>query len=69
MLKNDSVASYLGRFTHIKDNIVAVGEIVDPNSMARKILNNFTKPLGPFVRGIIYRDILPTCKIIWDDFV
>jgi hypothetical protein len=47
----------------------AVGEVVDPNSMARTTLNNFTKPWGPFVCDIVAREVMPTWERIWDDFV
>jgi hypothetical protein len=49
MLDSESVTSFLGRFTQIRDELAIVGEIVDPNFMVRTTLNNFTKPWGPFV--------------------
>jgi hypothetical protein len=49
MLKSESVTSYLGRFTQIRDDLVVVGEIVYPDFMVRTTLNNFSKPRGPFV--------------------
>jgi hypothetical protein len=69
MLKDESVTSYLGRYTQIKDELVVVGEVVDLDSMVRTALNNFTKPWGPFVHGIVARDIMPTWEILWDDFI
>jgi hypothetical protein len=42
---------------------------VDPDSMVRATLNNFTKQWGPFVRGIVAREIMPTWERLWDDFV
>jgi hypothetical protein len=35
----------------------------------RQALNSFTKPWGPFVRGIVAREALPTWERMWDDFV
>jgi hypothetical protein len=32
-------------------------------------MNSFTKPWGPFVRGIVYREVMPTWERMWDDFV
>jgi hypothetical protein len=55
MLKTESVTSYLGRYTQIRDELAVVGEVVDPESMVRTTLNNFTKPWGPFVRGIVFQ--------------
>jgi hypothetical protein len=42
---------------------------VDPDSMVRTTLNNFTKPWGPFVHGIVSREVMPTWERMWDDFV
>jgi hypothetical protein len=42
---------------------------VDPDSMVRTTLNSFTKPWGPFVRGIVDKEIMPTWERLWDDFV
>ena len=49
MLDFETVTSYLGRFTHIRDELAAVGEIVDPDFLVRTALNNFSKPWGSFV--------------------
>jgi hypothetical protein len=69
MLKSDSMTSFLGRYTHIRDDLGAIGEVVDPNSMVRTALNSFTKPWGPFVHGIVAKEIIPTWERLWDDFV
>jgi hypothetical protein len=69
MLKSESVTSFLGRYTQIRDELGAVGEVLDPDSMVRTTLNNFTKPCGPFVHGIVSREIMPTWERLWDDFI
>jgi hypothetical protein len=60
MLKDEMVTSFLGRYTQIRDELGAVGEVVDPNSLVRQAMNSFTKPCGPFVRGIGAREVMPT---------
>jgi hypothetical protein len=60
MLDSESITSYLGIFTQIRDELVAVGEIVDPDFLVRTTLNNFTKPWGSFVRGIVAREVMLT---------
>jgi hypothetical protein len=60
MLDSELVTPFLGRFTQIRDELAGVGEIVDPDFMVRIALNNFTKPRGPFVRGIVAREVMPT---------
>jgi hypothetical protein len=69
MLKNESVSSYLSRYTQSINELAVIGEIMDPNSIVRTTLNSFTKPWGPFVRGIAAREIMPTWERLWDDFV
>jgi hypothetical protein len=32
-------------------------------------MNSFTKLWGPFVRGIVVREVMPTWERMWDDFV
>jgi hypothetical protein len=53
MLKDESVTSFLGRYTQIRDELETIGEIVNPNSLVRQDMNSFTKQWGPFVRGIV----------------
>jgi hypothetical protein len=69
MLDFETVTSYLGRFTQIRDELAVAGEIVDPYFLARTTLNNFSKPWGSFVRGIVAREVMPTWERLWDDFV
>jgi hypothetical protein len=69
MLKNDSVTSFLSCYAQIRDELGAVGEVVDPNSLVRQAMNSFTKPWGPFVHGIVAREVMPTWERMWDDFI
>jgi hypothetical protein len=69
MLKDESVTSFLSRYTHIRDDLGAIGEVVNPNSMVRTYLNRFTKPWSPFIHGIVSREVMPTWERMWDDFV
>jgi hypothetical protein len=32
-------------------------------------MNKFTKPCGPFVHGIVSREVMRTWERMWDDFV
>jgi hypothetical protein len=69
MLNFETVTSYLGRFTQIRDGLAAVREIVDPDFMVRTALNSFSKPWGSFVQGIVAREVMPTWERLFDDFV
>jgi hypothetical protein len=68
MLKDESVTSFLARFTQIKDKLGAVGEVIVPNSLVRQALHSFTKPWAPFIQGIVAREALPTWERMWDYF-
>jgi hypothetical protein len=69
MLEDESVTSFLGRYTQIKDDLGVVEEVVNPDSLVRKVMNSFTKPWGSFVRDIVAREVMPTWERMWDDFV
>jgi hypothetical protein len=60
MIKAESITSYLSRFTQTCDELVAVGEIVDPTVLVRTTLNGFTKPWENFVRGIVAKETMPS---------
>jgi hypothetical protein len=49
MLDSETITSYLGIITQIRDELAVVGEIMDPNFSVRTTLNNFSKPWGSFV--------------------
>jgi hypothetical protein len=68
MLEDESVTSFLARFTQIRDELGAVGEVIVPNSLVRQALHSFTKPWAPFIQGIVAREVLPTWERMWDDF-
>jgi hypothetical protein len=68
MLKDESISSFLARFTQIRDELGAVGEVIQPNSLVRQALQSFTKPWGTFIQGIVAREHLPTWDRMWDDF-
>jgi hypothetical protein len=69
MLKDESVISFLGRYTHIRDEIGAIREVVNPKSLVRMAMNIFTKPWGPFVCGLVSREVIPTWERMWDDII
>jgi hypothetical protein len=69
MGKTDTITSYLLRFTQIRDELGAVGDIVDPYELVQTTLNGFSKPWESFVHGIVAREHMPSWERLWDDFV
>jgi hypothetical protein len=69
MGKTDTVTSYLSRFTQIRDELGAVGDIVDSSELVQTALNGFTKSWESFVHGIVAREHMPSWERLWDDFI
>jgi hypothetical protein len=69
MLKDELVTSFLGNYTQIRVDIGVVEQVVDPNSFVRQAMNSFTKLWGPFVHGIVAREVMPTWERMWDEFI
>jgi hypothetical protein len=42
---------------------------VDLDILVSTVLNNFSKPWGSFVRGIVAREVMPNWERLCDDFV
>jgi hypothetical protein len=53
MARGESVATYLTKFTQIRDELAVVGETVDEIELVRIALNGFTKQWDVFVRGVV----------------
>jgi hypothetical protein len=60
MMKTDSITSFLTRFSQIRDELAAIGEIVDPSELVRTTLNGFSKTWESIVRGIMAREHMPS---------
>jgi hypothetical protein len=69
MMKIDSITSYLTRFSQTRNELAAMGEVVDPSELVRTALNGFSKPWERLVRGIVAKENTPSWERLWDDFV
>jgi hypothetical protein len=49
MSKLDTVASYLMRITQIRDQLAAIGEVIDDSKLVNVALNDFLGSWEPFV--------------------
>jgi hypothetical protein len=65
----DTITSYLSRFTQIRDELGAVGDILDSSKLVRTPLNGFTKSWESFVHGIVAREHMPSWERLWDNFI
>ena len=69
MSRGESVTSYLTRVSQVRDELAAVGEVVDRAKLIWVALNGFSKSWESFVRGIVARENMPSWERLWDDFV
>ena len=63
------MTSYLTRISRVRDELVAVGEVVYGFELVRTALNGVTKPWAVFVEAIVAKENLPSWDRILDDFV
>jgi hypothetical protein len=68
MGKGESVASYLTRVAQVKDESVAVGEVIPDSELERIALKGFTKEWEVFMKCVVGREHLPYWSRLWDDF-
>lgn len=59
MTKFESVIAYLTRITSVRDELVAIGEMIVPTELVRTALQGLPKHWKVFVEGIIARENLP----------
>ena len=69
MAKGEGVVPYITRLTQIKDELGYVGSNTIYEELIRIALNGFSKPWDTYVKGVMARENLLDCKILWDEFV
>jgi len=53
MIRSDTVINYFTKITLVHNHLATVGEAVIDQEMVMTALNGFSKPWGPFIKGII----------------
>ena len=66
--KGESVSSYLTWVAQVKDELVAVGEVISELELVRIALKGITKEWEVFVKCVVGREHLPDWSRLWDDF-
>jgi hypothetical protein len=64
--RGETVATYLTKFTLIRDELAVVGEAMNETTLVRSALNDFTKQWDIFVRVAAWKK-LPDRERLWDD--
>jgi hypothetical protein len=68
MAMGEGVASYLIRIAQVKDELVAVGEVISEPELGRIALKGFSKEWDVFVKCVVGRENFSYWSRLWDDF-
>ena len=60
MAKGEVVISYLTRISHVRDELVAVGEVVPNAELVQTAMNGVSNPWVVFMEALVARENLPT---------
>jgi hypothetical protein len=63
------VTSYLTYIRHVRDELAAIGDIVNDSELVRMALKFFMKQWTLFIKGIVSHGNLPNWSRLWDDFI
>ena len=69
MNKGENMTTYLTRITQVRDEIGAIGEVIESVELMRTTLNGVAKPWVVFVESVIAREHMPSWDRLWDDFI
>ena len=69
MGKTDSATGYLTKITNVRDELAAIGEVIQPTELVRIAVNGLPSSWMNFVDGVCARETLPTWERFWDDCI
>ena len=61
--------SYFSRVSHIKEQLEAIGDIVEEVEVVMTTLNRLPREWDSFIRGICARRMLTKFNKLWEEFV
>jgi inosine/xanthosine triphosphate pyrophosphatase family protein len=67
MNKSKTVTNYFMKISQIKDQLAAIGDLVDDAELVTTTLNGFPSSWDPFVQGICAKSKLPKFDKLWSD--
>ena len=69
MNKSENMTTYLTKITQVRDELGAIGEVIQSVELARTTLNRVAKPWVIFVVSVVAREHMPSWDCLWDDFI
>jgi hypothetical protein len=67
MNKSETITNFFTRISQIKDQLVAIGDLVEDDELVITTLNGFPPPWDPFVQGICARRKSHKFDKLWAD--
>ena len=69
MNKGENMTTYLTRITQVRDELGAIGEVIESVELVRTTLNGVTKPWDVFVESVVACEHIPSWDRLWGDFI
>ena len=69
MNKGENMTTYLTRIAQVRDELGAIGEVIQSVELVRIDLNGVVKPWVVFVESVVAREHIPSWDPLWDDFI
>ena len=69
MNKGDNMTTQLTKITQVRDELGAIGEVIDSAELVHTTLNGVAKPWAVFVEPMVAREHMPSWDRFWDDFI
>ena len=69
MNKGENMTTYLTRITQVRDELGAIGEVIQSVDLVRTASNGVAKPWVVFVESVVAREHMPSWDRLWDDFI
>ena len=69
MNKGENMTTYLTRITQVRDELGAIGEVIQSAELVYTTLNGVTKQWVVFVEPLVARENMRSWDCLWDNFI
>ena len=69
MKKGENMTTYLTKITQVRDELRAIGEVIESVELVSTTLNGVVKPWAAFVESVVAREHMLSWDRLWDDFI
>ena len=68
MVKGEACITYLTRISQVRDELAAIGVVINAPELVQTDLNGVTTPWVVFVQGLVAKENLPSWDRVCDEF-